>query len=75
MLLKMLLFGVIILQHNFPDARSATVTIKGKETPVYEAVNDDNWLKNEFVSVCKKIHRKNIYHYFDFRLYKSVVLL
>ena len=36
---------------QFPDVRSATVTINGKETPVYEAVDDDKWLKNDFVSV------------------------
>jgi malate dehydrogenase len=40
---------------QFPDVRSATVTINGKETPVYEAVKDDNWLKNDFVSVRKII--------------------
>jgi len=39
---------------QFPDARSATVTINGKETPVYEAVKDDNWLKNDFVSTVQK---------------------
>ena len=36
---------------QFPDARSATVTVDGKETPVYDAVKDDNWLKNDFVAV------------------------
>jgi malate dehydrogenase len=36
---------------QFPDARSATVNINGKETPIYDAVKDDNWLKNDFVSV------------------------
>jgi len=39
---------------QFPDARSATVTINGKETPVYEAIKDDNWLKNDFVSTVQK---------------------
>ncbi|CAF1548949.1 unnamed protein product [Adineta steineri] len=39
---------------QFPDVRSATVTIHGKETPVYEAVKDDNWLKNDFVSTVQK---------------------
>jgi malate dehydrogenase len=39
---------------QFPDVRSATVTINGKETPVYEAVKDDNWLKNDFVSTVQK---------------------
>lgn len=39
---------------QFPDVRSATVTVNGKETPVYEAVKDDNWLKNDFVSTVQK---------------------
>lgn len=39
---------------QFPDVRSATVSVNGKETPVFDAVKDDQWLKNEFVSVCKK---------------------
>jgi len=36
---------------QFPDVRSATVTIDGKEVPVFDAVNDEKWLKNEFISV------------------------
>jgi malate dehydrogenase len=36
---------------QFPDVRSATVTIDGKEKSVYEAIKDDHWLKNDFVSV------------------------
>ena len=36
---------------QFPDARSATVNIDGKELPVYDAIKDDHWLKNDFVSV------------------------
>jgi len=39
---------------QFPDVRASTVTINGKETPVYEAVKDDNWLKNDFVSAVQK---------------------
>jgi len=39
---------------QFPDARSATVTVNGKAKPVYEAVKDDNWLKNDFVSTVQK---------------------
>ena len=38
---------------QFPDVRSATVTIDGKEVSVKDAVNDEKWLKNEFVSVRK----------------------
>ncbi|CAF0879987.1 unnamed protein product [Adineta steineri] len=34
---------------QFPDVRSGTVTVNGKETPIYEAVKDDNWIKNEFI--------------------------
>jgi len=39
---------------QFPDVRSATVTVNGKETPVFEAVKDDNWLKNDFISTVQK---------------------
>jgi malate dehydrogenase len=39
---------------QFPDVHSATVNINGKETPVYEAIKDDNWLKNDFVSTVQK---------------------
>lgn len=39
---------------QFPDVSSATVNINGKETPVFEAVKDDNWLKNDFVSSVQK---------------------
>jgi malate dehydrogenase len=39
---------------QFPDLRSATVTINGKEVPVYEAIKDDNWIKNDFVSIVQK---------------------
>lgn len=39
---------------QFPDVRSATVNVNGKDTPVYEAVNDENWLKNDFVSTVQK---------------------
>lgn len=36
---------------QFPDVAHATVTIQGKEQSVYEAVNNDTWLKGEFVEV------------------------
>jgi malate dehydrogenase len=39
---------------QFPDVRSATVTIDGKEVPVYDAVKDDHWLKNDFISTVQK---------------------
>lgn len=39
---------------QFPDVRSATVNVNGKDTPVFEAINDDNWLKNDFVSTVQK---------------------
>ncbi|XP_025104758.1 malate dehydrogenase, cytoplasmic-like [Pomacea canaliculata] len=36
---------------QFPDVRHATVEISpGKRIPVYDAVKDDNYLKNEFVT-------------------------
>jgi len=39
---------------QFPDARFATVNVNGKDTPVYDAIKDDNWLKNDFVSTVQK---------------------
>ncbi|CAF0982996.1 unnamed protein product [Adineta ricciae] len=39
---------------QFPDVRSATVNVNGKDTPVYDAVKDDNWLKNDFISTVQK---------------------
>lgn len=39
---------------QFPDARSATVTMDGKEVPAYDAIKDDNWLKNDFISTVQK---------------------
>eukprot|EP00918_Siedleckia_nematoides_P080456 GHVU01176524.1.p1 GENE.GHVU01176524.1~~GHVU01176524.1.p1 ORF type:complete len:369 (+),score=45.61 GHVU01176524.1:107-1108(+) len=39
---------------QFPDVRHATVDVNGKKTPVFEAVKDDNWLKNEFISTVQK---------------------
>jgi malate dehydrogenase len=36
---------------QFPDAHHATVDVNGKEVPAYEAIKDENWLKNDFVSV------------------------
>ena len=47
---------------QFPDARSATVTVEGKEVPVYDAVKDDNWLKNEFVSVSDSPPLRLVHH-------------
>jgi malate dehydrogenase len=39
---------------QFPDVRTATVTVKGADTPVYEAIKDDHWLKNDFISTVQK---------------------
>jgi malate dehydrogenase len=39
---------------QFPDARHGTVNINGKETPAYDAIKDENWLKNDFVSTVQK---------------------
>lgn len=36
---------------QFPDVRTATVTVDNQVTPVFDAVKDDQWLKNDFVSV------------------------
>lgn len=39
---------------QFPDVTHATVTMGGKELKVTEAVKDDNWLRNEFISTVQK---------------------
>ncbi|CAF0899470.1 unnamed protein product [Didymodactylos carnosus] len=39
---------------QFPDARFATVKANDKEMPAYDALKDDNWLKNDFVSIVQK---------------------
>ncbi|UJR15286.1 hypothetical protein I4U23_002239 [Adineta vaga] len=39
---------------QFPDVRSATVNVNGKDTPAYDAIKDDNWIKNDFVSTVQK---------------------
>lgn len=36
---------------QFPDVRHAMVNINGTASPVPGAVKDDNWLKNEFITV------------------------
>ena len=36
---------------QFPDVRHATVNIGGKTVLVPEAIKDDSYLKNDFVSV------------------------
>ena len=36
---------------QFPDVRHALVKMGGKELPVSEAMKDDNYIKNDFVSV------------------------
>ena len=42
---------------QFPDVAHATVTIQGKEQSVYEAVNNDTWLKGEFVEVIRQDYK------------------
>lgn len=39
---------------QFPDVRSATVAIDGTNTPVFDAVKNDAWLKNEFIATVQK---------------------
>jgi malate dehydrogenase len=39
---------------QFPDVRSATVNVNGADTPVFDAVKDDAWLKNDFISTVQK---------------------
>jgi malate dehydrogenase len=40
---------------QYPDMRHATVKIDDKAVPVHDAVKNDNWLKNEFISVCHQL--------------------
>lgn len=39
---------------QFPDVTHATVTVGGQNVKVNDAVKDENWLKNEFISVVQK---------------------
>ena len=39
---------------QFPDVRSATVKINGEEKSVAEAIQNDQWLKTDFVSTVQK---------------------
>jgi len=39
---------------QFPDVRFATAAVNGVDTPVYDAVKDDHWLKNDFISTVQK---------------------
>jgi malate dehydrogenase len=39
---------------QFPDVRAATVDINGTATPVFDAIKDDHWLKNDFISIVQK---------------------
>lgn len=41
---------------QFPDVRHASVTLDDNKStkPVYEAINDDNWVKNEFIPIVQK---------------------
>lgn len=36
---------------QFPDVAHATVCCDGKQQSVYEAVNNDTWLKGDFITV------------------------
>jgi malate dehydrogenase len=39
---------------QYPDVHHATVNIQGKVVPVFDAVKDDSWLKNGFISTVQK---------------------
>jgi malate dehydrogenase len=39
---------------QFPDITHATITVGGHEVKVSEAVKDEHWLKNEFISTVQK---------------------
>ena len=45
---------------QFPDVRSATVNVNGKDTSVFDAVQDDHWLKNDFVAVRESIETSRL---------------
>ena len=36
---------------QFPDLEHATAKIQGKEMSVKDALKDDNWIKNDFLTV------------------------
>lgn len=37
---------------QFPDVAHAYVQQNGTKTPVYDAVQDDAWIKGDFIKVC-----------------------
>lgn len=39
---------------QFPDVQHATVTVGGAEKPVYDAINDTNYLQTDFVTTIQK---------------------
>jgi len=39
---------------QFPDVDHAVASVGGKATPVRDAVKDDNWLNNDFISTVQK---------------------
>ena len=39
---------------QFPDVVHAKATVGGNQVPVYDAVKDDNFLKNEFISTVQQ---------------------
>jgi len=39
---------------QYPDVNHAKAIVGGKAVPVVEAVKDDNWIKNEFISCVQK---------------------
>ncbi|CAG0883277.1 unnamed protein product [Darwinula stevensoni] len=39
---------------QFPDVTHATVVIGGSEKKVYDAINDETWLKGDFISTVQK---------------------
>ncbi|XP_053568041.1 malate dehydrogenase, cytoplasmic [Bombina bombina] len=39
---------------QYPDASHATVKLQGKVVKAYEAVKDDSWLKNDFISTVQQ---------------------
>ena len=41
---------------QFPDVSKAVVNLNGKVQPVPEAVKDDQWIKNEFISVSTSMY-------------------
>jgi len=39
---------------QFPDTTHASVTMSGRQVAISDAINDDHWIKNDFISIVQK---------------------